>query len=186
MSKKFPQYFWLSPKGNIIDVSIMSHEKYITGVGYELPTCFSGWVSAPTNCPLFLMGLTSGQATNLVVPTNKTQIQKTYIFIKKLGTVMTDFQKDMEKPENQPKPFGKGPPEYSQWIGKDDVKNGRLKWVIDNYGDFWLIIKWSYSPRQQIKASELLKNYDQIIYGREQNKEYAREIFVRKEPFQGI
>ncbi len=28
-------------------------------------------VSAPTNCPLFLIGLTSGQAANLVVPTIK-------------------------------------------------------------------------------------------------------------------
>jgi hypothetical protein len=107
-------------------------------------------------------------------------------FTDKLKNVMADFQKEMEKPENQPKDFGKGPPEFTQWISKTDITDGRLQWVIDNYGDFWVVIKWSYSPRQQIKASELLKNYDRMMRGKEANQEYAREIFIRKNPFEGI
>lgn len=107
-------------------------------------------------------------------------------FLNKLGDVVKDFEKEMEKPKNQPKKFGSGPPDIGQWITSDEIKNGRLKWVIDNYGDFWLIIKWSYSPRQTIKASELLKNYDRIMSGKKTNDEYAREIFVRNKPFEGI
>lgn len=107
-------------------------------------------------------------------------------FNNKLKTVMTQFQKDMKKPENKLKDFGKGPPEFGQWISGDDVKSGRLKWVIDNYGDFWIVVKWSISPRQNIKASEFLKNYEHIIHGKEAAGDHCREVFIRKEPFQGI
>jgi hypothetical protein len=104
-------------------------------------------------------------------------------FMAKLQNVVQQFQQDMTKPENQPKPFGKGPPEYGQWLTAEDVKSGRLKWTIDNYGDFWVVIKWSASPRQLIRASELLKNYDNIMRGKKSNDDYAREIFVTQNPY---
>jgi hypothetical protein len=107
-------------------------------------------------------------------------------FLKKLNNVVADFRKEMQKPENQPKDFGKGPMSFGQWVSAEDVKNGRLKWVIDNYGDFWLVIKWALSPRQIIKASEFLKNYDRIMRGKNNNDDYAREVFVRDKPFEGI
>jgi hypothetical protein len=92
----------------------------------------------------------------------------------------------MQKPENQPKQFGAGPPEYSQWIRGEDIKNGRLKWAIENYGDFWIVIKWSASPRETMKASEFLKNYEQIMSGKKAKGDYAREVFIKHEPFKGI
>lgn len=107
-------------------------------------------------------------------------------FLEKLGNVLKDFQKEMQKPENQPKQFGAGPPEFGQWVSGDDVKNGRLKWVIENYGDFYVVIKWAMSSRQQIKASEFLKHYDHIISGKQAAGDYAREVYIRKEPFDGI
>lgn len=35
MSKKFPEYFCLSPKGDIIDVCQMAHENYVKSVGFK-------------------------------------------------------------------------------------------------------------------------------------------------------
>jgi hypothetical protein len=130
------------------------------------------------------LGLPYTQALKLKVVDTNTPENKA--FLDKLGTVIDDFKKEMQKPENQPKPFGAGPPEYSQWIRGEDIKNGRVKWVIENYGDFWIVIKWSASPRETMKASEFLKNYEQIISGKKAKGDYAREVFIRNEPFRGI
>lgn len=107
-------------------------------------------------------------------------------FVNQLKNVVSDFNKETQKPENQPKDFGKGPPDFGQWISGEDIRTGRLKWVIDNYGDFWIVIKWSISPREQKKASEFLKNYDKIISGKEGAGDHCREVYVRKSPFESI
>jgi len=48
--------------------------------------------SAPTNCPLFLMGLTSGQAANLVVPTIKLTYWVNLPFISYIFRVGDEWQ----------------------------------------------------------------------------------------------
>ena len=130
------------------------------------------------------LGLPYTPALKLKVVDTNTPESKA--FLDKLGTVIDDFKKEMQKPENLPKPFGVGPPEYSQWIRGEDIKNGRLKWAIENYGDFWIVIKWSASPRETMKASEFLKNYEQIMSGKKAKGDYAREVFIKHEPFKGI
>ena len=129
------------------------------------------------------LGLPYTQALKLKIVDSNTPENKA--FLDKLKTVIDDFKKEMQKPENQPKQFG-GPPDHNQWITGNDVRNGKLKRVIENYGDFWIVIKWTISPRTIMKASEFLKNYEQIISGKKANGDYAREVFIRNEPFKGI
>jgi len=63
------------------------------------------------------------------------------------------------------------------WITGEDVENGKLQQAVNNYGDFWLVVKFERRPRQQIKASEFIKNYDQIVAND------IREVWIRTNPF---
>jgi GNAT superfamily N-acetyltransferase len=115
-----------------------------------------------------------------------TETPEKQAMLDKLEDVIVAFQQEMEKPENQPKQFGMGPPDYSQWISGEDVKYGRLQKTIENYGDFFIVIKWAQSPRDVMKASDFLKHYEHIIAGKEAKGDYAREVFIRSDPFKGI
>jgi hypothetical protein len=99
--------------------------------------------------------------------------------------VMDEFKRDMSKEAKTKKKFGDGPPEFSQWITSDDIKI--LPDMIKTFGDFWLVIKWAQRARQVIRASDLAKHYDRIFKDAEvKTNDYAREIFVRENPQQGI
>jgi hypothetical protein len=102
-----------------------------------------------------------------------------------LEGVMRQFQKEMSAEMKRTPKFGDGPPKFGQWLSKDDV--ALIPDMIETFGDFWLIIKWAKRDRQAIKASDLHKNYDRIFADAEvKTGDYAREIFVRDKPQQGI
>jgi hypothetical protein len=105
--------------------------------------------------------------------------------IQQLQQVAADFRNAPPDP-NKPVGFGKGPPAFGQWVSSTDVKSGLLEKTIERYGDFWLVIKWSFSARQTIKASELAKNYERMMHGKNAKNEFAREIFVRDKPFDDL
>lgn len=97
--------------------------------------------------------------------------------------VMDKFQREVSKETK--KKFGDGPPGFGQWLTSDDIKI--IPDMISTFGDFWLVIKWAQRPKQTIRASDLAKHHDRIFKDAEvKTGDYAREIFVRDKPQQGI
>jgi hypothetical protein len=104
---------------------------------------------------------------------DKDQHEKHTGFLKKLKNVTSDFQKQYEPP----KKFGDGPPTSGQFISKKDVE--LFPDMIETFGSFKVVLKWSLRPRQIINAIDLYKHYDTITKDAEvKTGDYIREAWI--------
>lgn len=74
--------------------------------------------------------------------------------------------------------FAEAPPAFGQWVTPKDIY--AIPTLIDNYGDFDVVVKWNMRERQRIKASDLYRNYDEMS---QNPNDSIREIFVAENPF---
>lgn len=91
--------------------------------------------------------------------------------------VMEGVKEKYDELKNQPK-FSEAPPAFGQWITPKDIY--AIPTMIDNYGDFDVVVKWNMRDRQRMKASDLYRNYEQMS---QNPNDSIREIFVAEMPF---
>ncbi|HUW31683.1 MAG TPA: hypothetical protein VM223_08740 [Planctomycetota bacterium] len=85
-----------------------------------------------------------------------------------------------------PPAFGAVRPQHGNWITEQDATGGKLSMMVQEHGDFWLVLKWEKRARQEIKASAFAKHHDKIVADAEVGGDYLREVFVRERPFEDI
>lgn len=75
------------------------------------------------------------------------------------------------------------PPQAFQYISRNDIESGKLKDIIDEFGDFYVVVKWSVRPRQKMKASDLVKHYKQMrsASADKHGNNYIKEIWVAEQ-----
>lgn len=113
-------------------------------------------------------------------PAKKKELNDLLSSLQKAGDSIAKEMADSRRPE----PFGNGPPEYGQSVRDSDIS--KIPKLVKDYGDFHLVLKWNKAPREIIKASDFARHYEKIVEGRESGGDRLREVFVRKEPFEGI
>ncbi len=80
---------------------------------------------------------------------------------------ITGTLRNLKAEHKKPLPLGRKVPVRGTPITAEDVSSGRLAALVEEHGDFGLLVVWKRGRRQRMMASDFARNYSRMVSGAE-------------------